>query len=159
MKTTSGRRPARSGAIAVCAATLAACGMTSRSYSVSAVPGGESAACTTVVNNSPHELGGRERTESDVKGTAVWGDGDVILRCGRISNVPEPAPCSSVNGVDWVVNAANTHDGTKTVLTYGRTPAAEITLSERIKNKDAVIGEMSGIVAGLPEQKTCARRG
>ncbi|MFD8912556.1 DUF3515 family protein [Streptomyces sp. NPDC059575] len=158
MKTTSGRRLAQAGAIAVCAATLAACGMTSRSYNVSAVPGGESAACTTLVNKSPRKLGGRERTDSDVKGTAVWGEGDVILRCGKISNVPESAPCSSVNGVDWVVNAANTHDGTKTVLTYGRTPAAEITLSERIKNKDAVIGEMSGIVAGLPEQKTCLRR-
>ncbi|MEW2134191.1 hypothetical protein [Streptomyces sp. NPDC005435] len=47
------------------------------------------------------------------------------------------------------MNAANTHDGVKTVLTQGRSPAAELTLSERIKDKDAVIAEMSGPVSGL----------
>jgi hypothetical protein len=59
------------------------------------------------------------------------------------------------------VNAKKTHDGTKTVLSYGRSPAAEITMSDRIKDKDkdAVIGEMSGIVSGLAKQKACAKRG
>ncbi|MEW2134190.1 DUF3515 family protein [Streptomyces sp. NPDC005435] len=92
MKPTSGRRLLQAGVIAVCAATLTACGMPSRSYNVTAVPGGENAACTTLVNKSPRKLGGRERTDSDIKGTAVWGDGDVVLRCGNISNVPESAP-------------------------------------------------------------------
>jgi len=158
MKMALGRRLAQAGVIAVCAAALAACG-TSPSYNVAAAPGGDGAACSRLVDKAPQKLGGHERNDADVKGTAVWGDGDVVLRCGNISNVPESAPCSSVEGVDWVVNEKKTHDGLKTVLSYGRSPAAEVALSKRLKNKDAVIGELSGIVAGLAKQKACAKQG
>ncbi|MFF1767053.1 hypothetical protein [Streptomyces sp. NPDC058249] len=65
----------------------------------------------------------------------------------------------SVKGVDWVVNEKKTHQGVKTVLSYGRSPAAEITMSERIKDKDTVVGELSGIVSGLAKQKACAKQG
>ncbi|WUL62542.1 DUF3515 domain-containing protein [Streptomyces sp. NBC_00344] len=155
----SGRRLAKAGVIAVCAAALAACGTSSRSYNVSGAPGGATAGCSSLVSKAPQKLGGHERNDSGQEGTAVWGDGDVVLRCGNISDVPESAPCTSVKGVDWVVNAKKTHDGVKTVLSYGRSPAAEVTVSERVKDKDAVIGEMSGIVAGLAKQKECAVRG
>jgi hypothetical protein len=57
------------------------------------------------------------------------------------------------------VNEKKTHDGVKTVLSYGRSPAAEVTMSERIKDKNAVIGEVSGIVSGLTKQKACAKQG
>ncbi|MEV6836721.1 DUF3515 family protein [Streptomyces sp. NPDC051133] len=156
---TSGRRLAQVAVIAVCAAALAACGTSSSSYNVSGAPGGASAACSSVVSKAPQKLAGHERNDSDQKGTAVWGDGDVILRCGNISDVPESAPCTSVKGVDWVVNEKKTHDGVKTVLSYGRSPAAEVTMSERIKDKNAVIGEVSGIVSGLARQKACAKQG
>jgi hypothetical protein len=159
MEMTSGRRLAQVGVIAVCAAALAACGTSSRSYNVSGAPGGASAGCSSLVSKAPQKLGGQERNNSDQKGTAVWGDGDVVLRCGNISDVPESASCTSVMGVDWVVNAKKTHDGVKTVLSYGRSPAAEVTVSERIKDKDAVIGEVSGIVSGLAKQKACAKQG
>ncbi|MGW3633886.1 DUF3515 family protein [Streptomyces sp. NPDC005122] len=156
---TSGRRLAQIGVVAVCAAAVTACGASSRSYNVSGAPGGAGAACTSLVSKAPQKLGGHGRNDSDQKGTAVWGDGDVVLRCGNISDVPESASCTTVEGVDWVVNAKKTHDGVKTVLSYGRSPAAEVTVSERIKDRDAVIGEVSGIVAGLAKQKACANRG
>ncbi|MGW1751092.1 DUF3515 family protein [Streptomyces sp. NPDC002092] len=156
---TSGRRLSQVAVIAVCAAALAACGTSSRSYNVSGAPGGASVACSSLVSKAPQKLAGHERNDSDQKGTAVWGDGDVILRCGNISDVPESAPCTSVKGVDWVVNEKKTHDGVKTVLSYGRSPAAEVTMSERIKDKNAVIGEVSGIVTGLTKQKACAKQG
>jgi len=159
MGTTSVRHLLQAGVITVCAAALAACGTSSRSYNVSGAPGGDSAGCSGLVSRAPQKLGGHERNDSDQKGTAVWGDGDVILRCGNISDVPESAACTSVKGVDWVVNAKKTHDGTKTVLSYGRSPAAEVTMSERIKDKDAVIGAMSGIVSGLAQQKACTKQG
>ncbi|MGW2961310.1 DUF3515 domain-containing protein [Streptomyces sp. NPDC001220] len=158
MEMTSARRLAQAGVIALCAAALAACGASSRSYNVSGAPGGDSAACSSLVGKAPQKLGGYERSDSDQKGTAVWGDGDVVLRCGNISDVPESASCTSVKGVDWVVNARKTHDGVKTVLSYGRSPAAEVTVSQQIKDQDAVIGKVSGIVSGLAKQKTCAKR-
>ncbi|WP_256255747.1 DUF3515 family protein [Streptomyces sp. MUSC 14] len=156
---TFGRRLAQVGAITVCAAALAACGTSSRSYNVSGAPGGDSAACSGLVGKAPQKLGGHERNDSGQKGVAVWGDGDVVLRCGNISDVPESASCTSVKGVDWVVNEKKTHDGVKTVLSYGRSPSAEVTMSERIKDKDAVIGEVSGIVSGLAKQKACTKQG
>ncbi|WP_019055091.1 DUF3515 family protein [Streptomyces prunicolor] len=159
MGMTSVRRLAQIGVITVCAAALAACGTSSRSYNVSGAPGGNSAGCSGLVSKAPQKLAGHGRTDSDQKGTAVWGDGDVILRCGNISDVPESAACTSVKGVGWVVNDKKTHGGVKTVLSYGRSPAAEVTMSERIKDKDAVIGEMSGIVSGLAKQKACAKQG
>jgi hypothetical protein len=159
MGMTSVRRLAQIGVITVCAAALAACGTSSRSYNVSGAPGGNSAGCSGLVSKAPQKLAGHGRTDSDQKGTAVWGDGDVILRCGNISDVPESAACTSVKGVDWVVNDKKTHGGVKTVLSYGRSPAAEVTMSERIKDKDAVIGEMSGIVSGLAKQKACVKQG
>ncbi|MFF8591152.1 DUF3515 domain-containing protein [Streptomyces sp. NPDC015220] len=159
MRKIFGRRLGRAGVIGVCAAALAACGTASRDYNVSAAPGGDSAACSGLVGKAPKKLGGHDRNDSDQKGTAVWGDGDVVLRCGNISNVPESAPCTSVKGVDWVVNEKQTHDGVKTVLSYGRSPAAEVTVSERVKDKDAVIGEVSGIVSELAKRKTCKKPG
>lgn len=89
----------------------------------------------------------------------MWGDGDVILRCGNISDVPESAPCTSVDGVDWVVNEKKSQDGKKTVLSYGRAPTAEIAVSERVKDKDAVVRELSAAVSGLAKQKACTERG
>ncbi|MGW2565697.1 DUF3515 family protein [Streptomyces sp. NPDC001537] len=156
---TFGRRIAQSGVIALCAAALAACGTSARSYNVSGAPAGDSAACAGLVGKAPQKMGGYERNNSDPKGTAVWGDGDVVLRCGKISDVPESASCTSVKGVDWVVNDKKTHDGVKTVLSYGRSPSAEVTMSERIKDKDAVISDVSGIVSGLTKQKACAKQG
>lgn len=159
MEMTFGRRLAQVSAIAVCAAALAACGTSSRSYNVSAAPEGDSAACSGLVGKAPQKMGGYERNDSDQRGTAVWGDGDVVLRCGKISDVPESASCTSVKGVDWVVNEKKTHDGVKTVLSYGRSPSVEVAMSERIKGKDAVISDVSGIVSGLTKQKACAKQG
>ncbi|MFD0026042.1 DUF3515 domain-containing protein [Streptomyces sp. NPDC058382] len=157
MKTIPVRRLAQAGVITVCAVTaLAACGSSSRSYNVSGAPGGDSATCTRLVDKAPQKAGGHGREDSDPKGTAVWGDGDVILRCGNISDVPESAPCTSVKGVDWVVNEKKSRDGMKTVLSYGRAPAAEIAVSERVKDKDTVIRELSTAVSALTKQKACA---
>ncbi|MFJ3708058.1 DUF3515 domain-containing protein [Streptomyces sp. NBC_01387] len=159
MKTTPVRRLTQAGVITVCVAALAACGTSSRSYNVSGAPGGDSAACSRLMDKAPQRVGGHGREDSGPKGTAVWGDGDVILRCGNISDVPESAPCTSVDGVDWVVNEKKSQDGKKTVLSYGRAPTAEIAVSERVKDKDAVVRELSAAVSGLAKQKACTERG
>ncbi|MFS4108096.1 DUF3515 family protein [Streptomyces sp. PD-S100-1] len=158
MKTTSARRLAQAGVIAVSAAALAACGTSSHSYNVSGAPGGDGAACSRLVDAVPQKVAGHGREDSGPKGTAVWGDGDVILRCGNISDVPESAPCTSVDGVDWVVNEKKSKDGTKTVLSYGRAPAAEIAVAQRVKDKDAVVRALSPAVSRLAKQKACAKR-
>ncbi|MCX4547369.1 DUF3515 domain-containing protein [Streptomyces sp. NBC_01267] len=159
MKTTPVRRLTQAGVITVCVAALAACGTSSRSYNVSGAPGGDSAACSRLMDKAPQRVGGHGREDSGPKGTAVWGDGDVILRCGNISDVPESAPCTSVDGVDWVVNEKKSQDGKKTVLSYGSAPTAEIAVSERVKDKDAVVRELSAAVSGLAKQKACTERG
>ncbi|MBB1245342.1 DUF3515 domain-containing protein [Streptomyces durbertensis] len=159
MKTVTTRRLVRAGVLAVCATALTACAISTDSYNVSAAPGGESSQCADLVGSAPERLAGHEREDTNQKGTAVWGSGHVVLRCGNISNVPDSAPCSSVNGVDWVVNEERSRDGERTVLTYGREPAAEIRVAKRVGDQDAVIGELSGIVSEvLTRQKSCEKR-
>ncbi|WP_084693235.1 DUF3515 family protein [Actinomadura atramentaria] len=144
--------PARTALLAVC---LTACGTTSHSYNVSAAPGGETPACTTLITKTPTKLAGRTRKTSGPEGTAVWGDGDVILRCGDISNVPPSAPCSTMNGVAWIVNEHKSEHGDRTLLSYARTPAVEITLSNRLKNQSAILRYLSTTMPALPEPPKC----
>lgn len=57
MKTTPVRRLTQAGVITVCVAALAACGTSSRSYNVSGAPGGDSAACSRLMDKAPQRVG------------------------------------------------------------------------------------------------------
>ncbi len=71
------------------------------------------AACQSLVDAAPDDLGGRERlpvTPSDALG-AAWGDPAIVMTCG--GEPPEISPtaeCQEVNGVGWYVEPAALED-------------------------------------------------
>ncbi|WP_067136361.1 DUF3515 family protein [Microtetraspora malaysiensis] len=154
MMMTSVRHLAQATVIAASVLVLTACGTSPRSYNVSGVPGGDSAACASVTGKAPQKLAGHGRNDADQKGTAVWGDGDVILRCGNIAEPTAMKTCFASGGVPWLVNEDKTKDGVKTVVSYGYNPTVDITVSERVSDKDAVVRVLAPLVKGLARDKS-----
>ena len=106
-------------------------------------------ACASVVLNLPDSIneGGLpldKRTTSS-QATGAWGSPTaVVMRCG----VPEPAPstdaCTTISDVDWVNVSAE--DSTYVWVTYGRSPAVEVTLDN---TKASAMSALSAISPAL----------
>ena len=83
-------------------------------------------------------------------------DGD---RRDRVSHEGPAAPtkdsCISVNGVDWVLRRVAARDGRSLLVTYGRRPAVEATLAASVRQTDAVLMELSRLVAPVRQSDRC----
>lgn len=71
----------------------------------------------------PSALLGKPRGTTSTEGMAVYGDPQIVVRCGMSPLGPTQLRCLSVNDVDWVVD-----DRGDPLLftTFGRTPAIEV---------------------------------
>lgn len=117
-----------------------------------------SAKCATVVAQLPDTASNLNRRETNAQGTGAWGNtAQILLHCGV--PVPDPTatlPCSSVNGIDWLVNA-----GSKTwyvFTTYGRTPAVSVWVSSQDVKADsnAALTDLSLAVGTIKAQHKCS---
>ncbi|PKW08420.1 Protein of unknown function [Streptomyces sp. 1222.5] len=122
-------------------------------------PLAKDAACTRIADRYPDRLDGDRRDRVTFEGLAVWGHGAVRLRCGLTPPVPTKDPCFSVNGVDWVLREAASRDGRKLVVTYGRRPAVELSIADSVRQPDAVLTEVSRLVAPVRQNDHCLRSG
>lgn len=117
-------------------------------------PSAGSPACTRLIRRLPPSLLGFERGSAPADGAAGWGA--LVLRCGVAEPGPTSTGCIGVNGVDWVF----TEDATRyTFVTYGRSPAVELTVPTSVPRTRAP-GAMAGLaeaVAPIPQSKehTC----
>ncbi|MDI3386514.1 DUF3515 family protein [Streptomyces sp. B-S-A8] len=123
-------------------------------------PNGASAACGEVVDRSPGEILGSERTSAGSEGTVQWGDGLITLRCG----VKEPEPtvnlCVHVEEVDWVLDEGRLNrDGVSRMTTYGRAPAVEVTFSGPKEEAVGAVAELSGAVSWIEQGAKCVGAG
>ncbi|MFJ6982204.1 MULTISPECIES: DUF3515 family protein [unclassified Streptomyces] len=108
--------------------------------------------CGRITERVPRELGGRARDGVDLPGVAVWGDGDIVLRCGAEVPAPSVDPCFEADGVDWVMDLAKSTRDRKVVVTYGRRPATEVTFAAGLATTDAALLDLSAAVAPLVRQ-------
>lgn len=122
-------------------------------------PQGRDPACARVTAAAPRHVDGRERDEGAVPGVATWGHGAIALRCGLPPIPPTPDPCVDVDGVHWVLDQARSREGRKVVVTYGRTPAVEVTMSGQVAAIDEVLVEMSAAVEPVPQKRRCVAIG
>ncbi|MCX5050168.1 MULTISPECIES: DUF3515 family protein [unclassified Streptomyces] len=133
---------------------LVVCEVNSPAEGVRAAPRGDAPECHRVAQGFPPGLAGLDRTDTDVPGVAVWGDGAVTARCGLRTPDPTLDPCVSVDGIDWVWRPKSP-DGARVLVTYGRDPAVEITLSARVAAVDDVLVELSRAVRPLAQHDKC----
>lgn len=102
----------------------------------------------------------KDRRWTDAQATGAWGDtgesSAIILRCG----VAVPAPtselqCVTFEGVDWLVDAAETPF--LRLTTYGRDPAVQLYIDTGTVSSNDVISTRSlvGAVTTIPSDGKC----
>ncbi|MGP3980641.1 DUF3515 family protein [Streptomyces sp. KR80] len=142
------------GALAL-AAVLAVREVNSPAFGLQAAPHAASPACQELARGYVDQIDGRDRENLNVTGATMWGGGQIIWRCGLIPIQPTPDPCVNVNGVDWVLQLAKSRGDRRTLITYGRTPAVEVTVSKDITAIDGVFVDIAKMARPLPKYTKC----
>ena len=75
-------------------------------------PGAQSgnAHCGRIAENAPAKLAGHTKHATKLAGVALWGDSNIVLRCGVTDIGPISDPCFSADGVDWVIDTTRSTD-------------------------------------------------
>lgn len=119
-------------------------------------PHAKDPACAALAKRLPSELAGLSRRRALSPGVTVWGDNEVIARCGVTPPEKTTDPCASINNTDWVIREMSDHGrGGRLLVTYGRRPAVELTISERTKSVDVVLVTLSDAVKPIAAESKC----
>ncbi|MGW7276267.1 DUF3515 family protein [Streptomyces sp. NPDC054864] len=125
--------------------------MTGR-YSVTAAPDRGGQECDFVVPKLPRNVMGKGKQETTGAGTAMWGVGGIVLRCGVTPLNPTINLCMVVDGVDWVLDEEKAKGGGPRILTtYGRHPAIEVTVNDSSLSPGEVLVDLSRVVKRIPQ--------
>ncbi|WP_434600150.1 DUF3515 family protein [Streptomyces sp. A5-4] len=124
-------------------------------YGIESAPRAARPECAKAASRYPERLAGQELTFTGRPGIAVWGDEAIVLRCGLTPPAPTVDPCANVNGVDWVFRDVRSQGGRKVVVTYGRNPAVEVVVSDKVAAMDAVLVDLSRLVEPIKEEAKC----
>ncbi|MEV5597418.1 DUF3515 family protein [Streptomyces sp. NPDC052496] len=111
--------------------------------------------CGDIARHYPAQLLGKNRVEANGAGVAVWGDATVVLRCGTAPPRPTTDPCVNVNGVDWVLRGDASSDSRKLLVTYGRDPAVEVTVTDAGPSASDVLVDLGSAVKRIPQKSRC----
>lgn len=139
----------------VAGAALVVHEVNSPAFGLEAAPRGDAPECARVAKDSPDGVGGQRRADVTLPGVAVWGDGTVVLRCGLRPPAATVDPCLTIDEVDWVWREARSRAGEKVLITYGRDPAVELTVSDRVGAIDEVLVELSHAVEPIRQKNKC----
>ena len=148
--------------VVVAVAAVAVWAYLANSRGTAAAPGADDPACSTLLSALPPSLGPLDRTPQGARGVAAWGDDQVVLRCGATVLGPTTKPCIPVGpdtgpSVDWVQDAEN--DRAVRFLSYGRTPAVEVTVrfGPALSSDQAPsqLVDLAAAVSAIPQTRTC----
>lgn len=149
------RRPSRRGGIAVgaglgaavVAGVLVAQEVSSPALAMRPAARAADPDCARIAGRYPARIVGESRDPVSVSGVASWGDGGVVLRCGLEPPSATDDPCVEVDGVDWVFREdRSAGSGYRVLITYGRDPAVQAFVDDRITAVDGVLVDLSDVV-------------
>ncbi|MFC9930180.1 DUF3515 family protein [Streptomyces sp. NPDC127190] len=112
------------------------------------------APCRSLTGRAPGRLADLDRRAGSVRGVVVWGDRDVVLRCGVTPPQPRQDACFSVNGVDWVIDEKQSTASRKVIVTYGRTPATQVAFFTTGRTDTALV-DLSDLVTPIRQADHC----
>ncbi|WP_327344615.1 DUF3515 family protein [Streptomyces europaeiscabiei] len=103
--------------------------------------------CIRIADHYPARIAGESRDPVSVTGVASWGNGGVVLRCGLEPPLETDDLCIEVDGVDWVFREdRSTGSGYRILITYGRDPAVQAFVDDRITAIDGVLVDLGDLV-------------
>jgi hypothetical protein len=117
---------------------LAGCAPT---VSLTPAPQATSVRCAGVVVRLPDAIDGASRRTTDAQGTAAWGvPASITLTCGVLTPERTTTPCTTVGGVDWLVESKRIDDVQREVATtYGRSPGTRVVIDAAQVSADAAL--------------------
>lgn len=122
---------------------LAGCAPT---VALAPAPAATSVGCASVVVGLPAAIAGAERRNTDGQGTAAWGTpASVTLRCGVRTPQISSLPCTTVDGVDWLLQDV---DGKRVLTTYGRDPGVQLVTEPDAVSANDVLTSLSDTIDG-----------
>ncbi|WP_333772443.1 DUF3515 family protein [Streptomyces sp. IBSBF 3136] len=147
---------AAGGALLTAGAALAVHAFTGTDADAGLQPAKASGAphCRRITDTAPTPLGGLPRRDSSLAGVAVWGKQDIVLRCGVTPPHLTPDPCFAVDGVDWIIDRAQSAGTRKVIVSYGRTPATQVVFNGPVQT-DAALVELSKLIAPIRQTYHC----
>lgn len=114
----------------------------------------EDPSCAAVIVRLPETVASQAKRETNAQGTGAWGNPtSVILHCGVVSPGPTTDRCLSINGIDWV--EVDVSPPRYTYVTYGRTPAVEVTVDNTAADASSVLPDLTDAVAVIPAGRAC----
>ena len=135
------------------AALLAGCTPT---VALNAAPHANNPKCASVTVILPDTVAGQSKDYTNAQATGAWGNPvKVQLRCGVTPLGPTTKPCITVgtgqDAVDWVLTN-DPDDKVLTYVTFGRSPAAEVTIQhgEGGVSDANVLPDLGQAIAQLP---------
>ncbi|NBE55220.1 DUF3515 family protein [Streptomyces boluensis] len=141
--------------VTIVAGVLAVRAVSAPDFGIESAPDAGHPRCAQVARSYPEKIAGSARAATDLPGVTVWGDADVVLRCGAPVPSATVDPCVNVDGVDWVVDESRSKDGHKVLITYGREPAVELTVTDAAAHEGAGLVDLSHAIEPIRQGSPC----
>lgn len=101
--------------------------------------------CANMSVRLPETVAGLERRSINAQATGAWGSPvAVIVRCGLPLPAPNPLPCVTLDGIDWLRDDADAPRFR--FLTYGLNPATEVIVDSTVVSGTAALRDLSAAV-------------
>ncbi len=113
--------------VALTAATALVASLTACTPTITAKPGpyADDPRCAEIMVNLPSPLAGKDRVWTDAQSTAAWGEPTaIVMTCGVEEPAASTLPCTTVNGIDWLVDDSD--EGYYWITSFGRSPAVQV---------------------------------
>jgi hypothetical protein len=113
-----------------------------RALATEPAPLADDPACAAVAARWPDQVAGRPRVTvaGDPRGVAAWGDPVIVARCGVVPPPPSTNDCVAADGVDWVARGGGQPASGMVFVSYGRSPAIEVTVPAAYAPEPMVLG-------------------
>jgi len=137
----------------LCLATsLTGCTQT---VSLEAAPDSNNPACAAVSVRLPDSVDGNQQRPTDAQATSAWGSPvRVILRCGLPEVKASTLLCTTIGGVDWLVDPSNAPS--YRFISFGRKPATEVIVDYKHASGVSSLDALSQAVAeGTSVDRRC----
>lgn len=114
--------------------------------------------CAYVTVALPQTVADLPKRDTDAQATGAWGSpASILLRCGVEVPGPTTLECTTVNGVDWIIDDSDAPNYRFT--TYGRDPAIEVIVDSDVVHGSTALVDLEPAVSNVPEKPFAACTG